>query len=277
MLLVGIKVFFLFSLYFGDLGTRDTILPLQTVKGSEAQSAVKEEWQDFIKYFVVPLVESTLKKRVAAENAMATIPTYENSDDAAEKPQTLQEILASASLLLRDANRGLQKKLWSASKNVPPEAYSFTSDTPCFITMDNGPIHSFWEGKVVRGKHLKQPGVSLLQCIWISPHGHDLHQIIEHCNSFVKRKVRSKLYVDVEDCCGGGGQWDERKGCASIANSCTAFGRAFTAKMVDNNLPRLFNALTQVAAEKGKELRLIERDGREIKAYGTAGSYSFYN
>ena len=247
---------------------------VQTADGKPAQGAVKEEWQDFMRYFVVPLIEKRLQERLARESTMHEPPTYKEHDPN-EQPKTLAEIVNDVKNLFEDAWRGLQSGCWQAHASVNANAYHCSLSCPFFVTMDNGPIHSFWDDS--KPKKIVDPGVCLLQCIFISPHGHDMHQVIEHCNSFVKRHTRKRLFRDVDACLNAGGEWSELKGCASIASSCTQYAAEFTAEMVDNNMPRLFNALRQIAADKGEKLELIERDGTVVQVYGTGGSFSFYN
>ena len=243
---------------------------MQTADGRQAQGAVKEEWQDFMRYFVVPLIEKKLQERVHKEDNMMELPLYRDQEG---RDYTLSQIVSDVKQVFEDAYRGLQCGLWKCGDGVHADAYKCTLQTPFFITMDNGPIHSF----NTDSRLIKDPGLCLLQCLWISPHGHDMHQTIEHCNSFIKRNVRKQLFRDADACAERGEQWTEMKGCASIARSCKQFAVEFKAHMVDNNLHRLFNALRQIATDAGELQELIERDGTVVKAYGTGGSYSYYN
>jgi hypothetical protein len=141
----------------------------------------KEEFQVFFKCFVVPLCVRALEKRLQDEEAITPTPRYQGR----WKQHSLKEVIQQVKTALDDAYRGLELGFWSERKNLSKEAYIPTLECPFFISMDNGPAHSFFQGRGC-SRHTREPGCSLLQVIYVAPHGHDIHQVVERTIGVIK-------------------------------------------------------------------------------------------
>lgn len=241
---------------------------VQTVSGEDSAGVCKEEFQAFFKWFLVPMAERAVEARLAREENMEEVPKYEASDG---QMHTLREILSSLRGTLRDLYASLQQGLWSRyNKKVPTAAYKPTDTAhPYLVSMDNGPVHSFWDGAVAKGVHLEQPGLSLLQMVYMSPHGHDQHQIVEHTIGVVKRKARRQVRK-----LAGQLELSPAESCRIMYDSVMQACGEVTGSSISNGLLRMWNALRQVAAPRGTFLNLVQRDGSVIQVEGTAGSYA---
>lgn len=240
---------------------------MQTVKGEAAASLCKEEFQLFFTEFVVPLCDQALEARVKEEDAMDPKPRYKTAYGYI----TLHSVRDHARETLEDAYRGLEKGLWYRAPNVPMAAYKPTSMSPFFVTLDNGPAHSFWLGRRDWLKHMPSIGISLLQVLFVCPHGHDLHQTVEHCNSVIKRKCKKEL---AELCCCNP-DLKKQEGCKVVFETVGEQVRRICEQaFVDHNLERLRSAIQIVAAKKGKELVVKGRSGKAVSVRGTAGGFS---
>lgn len=159
---------------------------MQNAKGEEATAFCREEFQDFMQFFLGPLIQKSIAARLAkAEAAIQKVCCVDG------KFLTLAEVVTGWQSRLQQAYQGLQKGLWSAKPNVPWECYRPTA-LPFFLTMDNAAYHSFYWGSGKERRHMPclGPLLSLLQIFRPPPHGHDLHQIVEHAIGIAKREAK---------------------------------------------------------------------------------------
>jgi hypothetical protein len=241
----------------------------------EAAGLCKEEFQCFMKYFASPLIQLKLLERyrrpdhatdyVSGNTGKSKVTFRQVFDQWNIQLQgayaNLKPFHAKASCSARDAK---SKGWWFTHKGVPVSAYKPTP-VPFFLTMDNAPCHSFWLDSSKK-LHMASPGVPLLQLIRMPPHGHDLHQMIEHSigitKSFVKREVES---LHVKQC-----QLHVDELLALVSKGAAKFG----AEAWDRNLDRLHLCLELVGAERGT-YRQFEYRGSMWTLEGTAGNYCY--
>jgi hypothetical protein len=197
--------------------------------------------------------------------------------------RTLWEIVKALRGTLHDLYEGLCEGLWKrfdpkvplcAYKTVPAQSHvegagEVEALYPFFVTVDNGPVHSFWLGRKDAGVHLEHPGCSLLQLLYMSPHGHDQHQIIEHTIGVVKRLARAILREKA-----GHQVITPVVGCKIMYDAVCEIAGQVSGTSISKGLLRMHNALRQVAAPRGTFLELFDSDGKRFVAEGTAGSYA---
>lgn len=155
---------------------------------------------------------------------------------------------------------------------MPIEAYNPENlpdhSTPFFMTVDNGPAHSFYLGEN-KLEHLTNPGFSLMQLIFISPHGHDIHQIVEHVIGFIKRGSTKEFKQ-----CVHGLQKVERSECCKIMyEAVLRMASEVKAESIAKGQARMFEALKLIGTVKGKELSVLVH-GKRKRAKSTGGDYS---
>lgn len=258
---------------------------MQTDSGEDAQGFCKEEFQSFLKWFVVPLCSDAVERRLQLEEAMQHVPQYECCDGSM---RTLQQIVHDLHQTFTDAYAALEAGLWQpwnghkrqgskgkvpkhAYKPLPPHNRPQDEDfIPYFISMDNGPGHSFWVGKKKRdGVHLNHIGCSLMQILYMAPHGHDMHQIVEHSIGVVKRKARKALREHYQK-----GDLTSHLGCILMYEAVMGVSASLTGESISNGLPRMWNALLQIAAPKGVFIDVVTRSGKTLRLEGTGGGYA---
>jgi hypothetical protein len=239
---------------------------MQTAKGAAACSICKEEFQAFMKLYVLPRVERMIKERVQREESHTTVPTYQGT----HARHSLKQIVHNLRTTLDESYAALQQGLWNGRPGVATEAYRPCMQYPFFLSMDNGPAHSWFLGEGQK-EHVVEPGCSLMQLLFMSPHGHDMHQIVEHTIGVIKRGVRRDIVESAIN-----GDVSLVGGCHIIHNAVQRLSQLVTAESICKGLHRLQNALRQIAAHKGEVLWLTERDGKRVKVLGTGGSYSSY-
>ena len=244
---------------------------MQTVDGDSSSALCKEEVQEFVRLYLIPKIQRALGERIAREDGLQETPQYECSDGSL---RTLSEIVRELGVLLGDVYSGLCQGLWHRhDKAVPIEAYRpVTGMHSFFLSMDNGPAHSFWLGRRAEQRHMQHVGCSLLQLIYMSPHGHDQHQIVEHSIGVIKRCARRLVKT-----------WARQRPLSDVTPTvacrfmydavCEAAAQVSGAG-ISNGLPRLWNALKQIATPKGVFVELKERSGAVTLVEGTNGSYA---
>lgn len=162
---------------------------MQNVDGKETQGVSREEFQAFIKYFVIPMIRKDIQKRLEEANAMPNgIPPLSYS----QKP--LAEVVSEWQSMLHGASLAYDRGKWKSSYGN--KAFKFAKDgVPFFLSLDRCPSYSFFIGKT-RSKQIDcaEFGISMLQILRIPPHGHDLHQIVEHAIGVLKHAVH--VYLD---------------------------------------------------------------------------------
>lgn len=244
---------------------------LQTVDGDSSCALCKEEVQEFVRLFLIPKIQRALRERIAREDGVQETPQYECSDGSL---RTLREIVDELGVVLGDVYSGLCQGLWHRhDKNVPIEAYRpNTGMIPFFLSMDNGPAHSFWLGRRAAQKHMQHVGCSLLQLIFMSPHGHDQHQIVEHTIGVVKRRARGRVK-----------EWAKQRplsdvtptvACRFMYDAVCEAAAQVSGRSISNGLPRLRNALKQIATPRGVFIELTDRNGVVTVVEGTNGGYA---
>ena len=221
---------------------------MQTITGEEAVSLCKEEFQLFFTEFLVPIVDKALRERIQRENSESPIPKYRTGYGYI----TLEKVVQYAAETLGDAYRGLQRGLWQSHANVPESAYQPNKDRlPFFVTLDNGPAHSFWLGPHDWLQHMHSIGISLLQVLYVCPHGHDLHQTVEHVNGVIKREARKELARLTRST----PDLSKKEGCKVVFDTVEKQeARVCEQEFVDNNLERLKATIAIAAAKKNEEL-----------------------
>lgn len=236
------------------------LVVLQTVEGVESASICKEEWQAFMEYFVGPLMAKAINERLLREVLKA--PSYESPAPNHAK-LTFAQVVAHTSKKLREANRALLARKWEKAPNVSYKAYQ-PSEVPFFVTIDNASVHSYWID--LYKKHLDWPGVSLLQLIRMPPHGHDLHQLVEHANGVVKSHVTKKIRALMRRTAG------QHIISADDIHLFVQEGKVlFTAESHEKNIRRVFECLKVVVAEKGEKVQVLTGSGKIVWAEGTRG------
>lgn len=242
---------------------------MQTINGQEACSCCKEEYQAFQKYFVAPLANRALHARLARENAMEIVPTYQGTC----RPRTLQEIVDDMQRTMEDCYRGLEAKLWCRQAGVEMVAYKPRKDVlPFMITLDRGPAHSFWVGGRRENTHLEDVGVSLLQIMYVCAHGHDLHQIVEHANGFIKGGTKTDLRQVVRE---GDGDRSKAELCHAVFSGVETHRQRYNERgIINRTLPRLRAAIKQVASATDVDIEYVDSSGRTLRVKGSAGRYA---
>lgn len=166
---------------------------------------------------------------------------------------------------LWDCNKALIEDQWDPEPGVPKHCYQ-PGKEPFFLSIDNAPVHSFWEGDSdVGGDHVIDTGVSLLQLFAVSPKGHDQHQIIEHGIGVTKVGARKTLHKMVVE--------GDQVGVGHLFTAVVEGASAVDEQFVKANLVRLRNALECVSSEWGVPLNLKTWSGVVVRAKGTAGWY----
>ena len=258
---------------------------VQRVDGEEAGNICKQEFQDFIKFYVAPLVELKVQERLDRENAEAITPRYTvnkigpDGTTAIPEQWTLQEICDFWRAELVGAYIGLRAKLWSAHQGVHISAYEPTcrgDRPPYFVSLDNAGAHSFWLCAITK-KHMnmRDYGPSLLQFVTIPPQGHDAHQIVEHGIGVIKSHVNKQLRL----CLKAGRQPTQAILDRAVKDGMLLFGATAHAR----NIRRLRNCMRVVAARKGSKVAYTrevctDKKGdvwveQELFAWGTQGAF----
>ena len=262
---------------------------LQRMDGEEAGNICKQEFQDFLKYYVGPLVERAVQQRLDRENKAAVTPCYTvhkiGPDGVTAIPVqwTLQQICDFWQAELVGAYIGLRAKLWFPQEHVSYAAYEPTcradrldgrKHPPFFVTLDNAGGHSMW--LEAGSKHMDMAGKapSLLQIVTIPPQGHDAHQIVEHAISAIKAWVNKQLRL----CLKAG-----RQPTQALLDSAVKEGMLrFDAESLARNIRRLRDCMRVVAARTDKtvtytrevydneEERWVEK---QMFAQGTYGAF----
>ena len=259
--------------------------------GEDAGNICKQEFQDFLKYYVGPLVERAVQQRLDRDNEAAVTPRYTvnkiGPDGVTAIPVqwTLQQICDFWQAELIGAYIGLRAKLWYPDEHVGYAAYEPTcraerprKHPPYFVTLDNAGAHSMWLGadKGSKKKHMDMEGMgpSLLQLVTIPPQGHDAHQIVEHAISAIKAWVNKQLRL-----CLKAGKLPTQ----ALLDSAVKQGMLrFDAGSLARNIRRLRDCMRVVAARTDKTVRYTREvyDNEEEKwvekelfAQGTYGAF----
>lgn len=251
------------------------VIVVQTQKGGAPGGLCKEEFQDFMKYFVHPLLVKDVQDRLKQEEAAGGSKLHKVSD----KP--LAEVVDVWRRKFHGAYLGFLRGAWVADKKHKPtlEAFKFECDaTPYLLTLDNARVYSFL-GPVnqLHTLHLDMSfPFSLLQIFHIPPHGHDIHQIVEHAIGVIKNHVRKwldALQENVTDI-----QHEQ------VFEQMLVGAKAFTNDSWRRNVHRLFQCLKIVAAERDEMVPITKLQlkggvysevptGKQRK--GLAGSYCY--
>jgi hypothetical protein len=228
--------------------------------GEEAQGICKEEWKAFMKHFVDPLMQKAVLERLGREAGES--PCYEGRTEG--KLYTFQDIVDNYHEKLADAYNGLEAKLWSPKAHVPRECYKPT-EVPYFLSIDNAPVHSFWE--VYKKVHAIECGTSLLQLIRMPPHGHDLHQIVEHAIGVTKSHAKKKLRELA-------GLMAHQEFSASMIYDAVQNGaKEFGVMAITNNLFRVKQCIKLVAAPAQVPMTVVDGRGNVMHTVGTGGHF----
>lgn len=247
---------------------------LQTVSGDkEATGYCRAEFQDFTKYFLTPLVQKKIQERMQKEgpdsDVAKAVADWRRKFDGAYKrlrvtPQDARKVGS------KQANEGL----WYTTKNVPREAYKPTTgegQVPFFVTIDRSTAQNWWEEN--KKKHLKAPGVPLLQVIIMPTRGHDLHQIVEHAIGTWKQYVYKQLAAYKRA--------DKMLTTARVAAAVAEGIKLFNAQSFEKNLVRLKECCRIVSANTNEDVVIRKRNrqgedmGETITVKGKAGRYCY--
>jgi hypothetical protein len=240
---------------------------VQNEQGNEAQGLCKHEFQEFMIHAVHPLLVKDVQDRLK-KNVQYTV---------SGKP--LAEVVEEWRGMLRGAYEGLKEGLWRGRQGADIDAYKFDDDaTPYFLTLDNCPSYSFLGpgGKVHNIELDKRFLFCLLQIYHMPPHGHDLHQLVEHAIGVIKRAVQKWLN-------------NLSQNLATVSHAEVQAQLNEAAKSYDNlswrkNVHRLFVCMKIVAADVNEfvqptELKLEEGElvvhSKGRKQRGTAGGYPY--
>ena len=256
--------------------------------GDEACNICKQEFQDFMKYYVAPLVELIIQERLDRENAKAIKPRYtvhKLGDDgivAVPEQWTLQEICVFWRAELVGAYIGLRAGLWKGHQKVHISAYEPTCrpgasgrHPPYFITLDIAGAHSFWLCATSK-KHMsmRDAGLCLLQFVIIPPQGHDAHQIPEHAIGTIKGYVNKQLQL----CLKAGKQPTQALLDRAVKDGMLLFGAASLARNIRRlrDCVRVVAARTKVRVTYTREVFDKQQDKwieQELWAKGTYGAF----
>jgi uncharacterized protein Usg len=246
---------------------------MQNQKGTAPGALCKEEFQDFMIHFVHPLLVKDVKDRLIQEAQ------GKKMFRVSELP--LQEVVDYWQGQLHGAYLALLAEQWSvdATHKATAAAYKFDADaTPYMLTLDNCTVYSFL-GRQTRHSlalDLLFP-FSLLQIYHVPPHGHDLHQIVEHAIGVIKKAVQS--WMDKHDTA----QIKKLKHRA-IQDQAVLSSARYTNISWRKNVHRLSVCLQLVAADRStmiqpSEMRLV--DGKMVihnvgtPKRGLCGSYCY--
>lgn len=238
---------------------------MQTCRGKEARSLCKHEFQYFIRYFVHPLLMKTVNDRILAERQhYLQTGEWNTWSDGQGKEWTFEQLVYKWSQKLHDAYRALQQGHWKKHSKVDVECYAPTF-LPYFFSCDNCKAHSFWIK--LRSKHLsrEQLGTSLLQGLRINPHGHDVHQVVEHAIGCAKSNAATVLKE------AKGNQVPLSTG--MLWDAVQAGAKRFTADSLEENLERVQGCFTVIAAPSGAIVKVQYR-GKQYLVPGANGDFA---
>lgn len=238
---------------------------LQKVNGEETSAICREEFQAFMKYFVDPLMQKAVRDRMAKEAlAGANAPTYDSP--VSDKKMNFTQVVCHTKVKFQEAYNALEHEKWHPEKNVSVLAYKPRA-VPYYVTIDNAPCHSFWID--VYKKHLVQPGVPLMHLIRMPPHGHDLHQLVEHANGVVKVHASKGMHRLVCESSGN------HVLSADDVHELVQEGiKLFTAESHARNVRRWKECLRIVAARQGEIVEVVNSSGKVLKTPGTQGGHA---
>lgn len=226
-----------------------------------ASGLCREEYQWWIRYWLHPLLEKAVQDRLDAEEGSGDL--YECDGRRVTFRQLVEHWLAE----LKAAYLGLTKgdwKSWNWQFKVPTDCYKPT-DLPYFYSLDNASAHSFWMRYPVKHLPRDEMGTSLLQGIRICPHGHDIHQIVEHSIGCIKRHVKNVIAKAAKQ----GRLLDTDELFREVHVGADEFGSSAW----ERNRRRLMHALEIISRDKN-ELYAFEYKKVRYCARGTAGGYA---
>lgn len=228
----------------------------------EASGLCREEFQWFLRYFVDPLLQKTVRDRMQEE------PNAKKCMLNGVKV-TFKELVDYWAKQLALAYDALTQGLWTSwAKGACAIANNLylPTLTPYFLSFDRSTAHSFW-ADTQQTIHISRADlrVSLLQLIRICPHGHDIHQIPEHAIGCIKGFVRRGIAEAVKN--------GKELTMDYIFTLVHEGKELYTADSWDANLERFWHAVNIVARDVHEEYCFTykKHDRRER---GTAGNYA---
>lgn len=237
-----------------------------TATGREAHAFVKEEFQAFMSRFVNPLMQNTVRARFNADEILEDGTAFRGI-----VKEWRDKLWATFQRGQRHGGEHTSESWWRAAEGVPKQAYK-PSEWPYFITYDRATMHSFWLGQD-QEEHLRDCGVPLLQVLIMPPHGHDLHQLVEHSIGSTKNYVKKVL--------GKARARNDPPGTKMCYDAVKKGSELYTKDSWAGNFERLQNCLKIVATDREHNVTIVmtheDRWGhehvREVVVRGTNGGY----
>ena len=110
----------------------------------------------------------------------------------------------------------------------------------------------------------------MLQVMYISPHAHDIHQIVEHTIGVIKRGARKELRQAASEQPLSADEY-----CTITYSAIHAISKSLEAKSITHGLFGMRNALVQIAAQRDVDIVLHDsRRGMTWRTKGTGGGYA---